>query len=87
MYIFSQKCEFSLKKWQLKTLVVFSAIFVADTKIIFRNDFVAPLKKQVKMFFYFIKKQFKMLVFISCLVFFGVYIHIQYFCDMVRNKL
>ena len=28
----------------LVTLVVFSATFVADTKIIFRYDFVTPLK-------------------------------------------
>ena len=29
-------------------LVVFSLIFVADTKIIFRYDFVAPLKNNDK---------------------------------------
>ena len=33
------------------------------------------------------KKQVKMLVFISWLVSFGVCIQIQYFCDVVRNKL
>ena len=33
------------------------------------------------------KKQVKMLVFISWLVSFGVRIQIQYFCDVVRNKL
>ena len=32
-------------------LVVFSAIFVADTKIIFRYDFVAPLSKTKKHFY------------------------------------
>ena len=41
MYV--SKCEFSFKNSSLKTLVVFSAIFVADTKLIFRYDFVAPL--------------------------------------------
>ena len=31
------------RKIAIKMLVVFSPIFVADTKIIIRNDFVAPL--------------------------------------------
>ena len=35
--------EIYLEKQQFKMLVVFSAIFMADTKIIFRYDFVAPL--------------------------------------------
>ena len=34
-----------------------------------------------------LKKKVKMLVFISWLVSFGVCIQIQYFCDVVRNKL
>ena len=33
------------------------------------------------------KKQEKMLIFISWSVSFGVCIQIQYFCDVVRNKL
>ena len=41
------KCGFSLKNSSLKTLVVLSAIFVADTKIIFRYDFVAPLTSKI----------------------------------------
>ena len=41
------KPEFNLQKEQFKMLVVFSPIFVADTKIIFRYDFVAPLTKMV----------------------------------------
>ena len=46
------------------------------------------LKKQVKMFVFISwKKQVKMLVFISWLVSFGVCIRIQYFFDVVRNKL
>ena len=45
MNVFSlySKCEFNFRNSSLKTLVVFSAIFVADTKIIFRYDFVASL--------------------------------------------
>ena len=31
-------------------LAVFSSIFVADIKIIFRCDFVAPLKYMVELF-------------------------------------
>ena len=44
MYIFSlnSRCGFSFKNNYLKMLVVFSAIFVAETKIIFRYDFAAP---------------------------------------------
>ena len=36
MYIYHEK-------WQFKRLVVFSFIFVADTKIIFGYNFVVPL--------------------------------------------
>ena len=43
--------EFSFKNSSLKTLIVFSAIFVADTKIIFRYDFVAPLRSFGKAFY------------------------------------
>ena len=39
----SQDVNLALKL-HFKMLVVFSNIFVADTKIIFRYDFVAPLK-------------------------------------------
>ena len=39
------------------------------------------------MFFISWKKQVKMLVFILWLVSFWVYIQIQYFCYLVRNKL
>ena len=46
------------------------------------------LKEQVKMFVFISwKKQVKMLVFILWLSFFGVCIQMQYFCDVVRNKL
>ena len=37
------KCKFINKK-QLNMMVVFSPIFVADTKIIYGYNFVAPLK-------------------------------------------
>ena len=45
MNVFSlySKCELNFRNSSLKTLVVFSAIFVADTKMIFRYDFVASL--------------------------------------------
>ena len=45
MHVFSLylKCEFSFKNSSLKTLAVFLPIFVADTKIIFHYNFVAPL--------------------------------------------
>ena len=36
-----------LDEQQLKMLVVFSPIFVADTKIILRYNFVAPLNLRV----------------------------------------
>ena len=46
------------------------------------------LKMQVKMFVFISrKKQVKMFPFISWLVSFEVCIQIQYFCDVVRNKL
>ena len=54
----------------------------------FIRNFNFILMKQVKMFVFISwKKQVKMLVFISWLVSFGVCIQIQYFCDVVRNKL
>ena len=46
MYVFSlmfQDVNLA-RKIAVKMLVVFSPIFVADTKIIFQYDFVAPLK-------------------------------------------
>ena len=39
------KCKSILKKSSFKMLVVLSAIFVADTKVTFVYDFVAPLKR------------------------------------------
>ena len=39
------KCKSILKKSSFKMLVVLSSIFVADTKVTFAYDFVAPLKK------------------------------------------
>ena len=51
---------------------------------IVRKEFL----KNVKMFVFISwKKQVKMLVFISWLVSLGVCIQIQYFCDVLRNKL
>ena len=38
------KCNFIMKKSSFKMLVVFAPIFVADTKITFVYNFVAPLK-------------------------------------------
>ena len=38
------KCKFIVKNSSFKMLVVFSPIFVADTKITFVYNFVAPLK-------------------------------------------
>ena len=37
------KCKFIVKNGNFKMLVVLSPIFVADTKITFIYDFVAPL--------------------------------------------
>ena len=37
------KCKFIVKDSSFKMLVVFSPIFVADTKITFVYNFVAPL--------------------------------------------
>ena len=37
------KCKFILKNSSFKILVVFSPIYVADTKITFVYNFVAPL--------------------------------------------
>ena len=37
------KCKFIVKYSSFKMLVVFSPIFVADTKITFLDNFVAPL--------------------------------------------
>ena len=39
------KCKSILKNSSFKMLVVLSSIFVADTKVTFAYDFVAPLKK------------------------------------------
>ena len=39
-----------LEKLQFKMLVVFLLIFVVDTKIILRYDFVAPLISQTHLF-------------------------------------
>ena len=44
-------------------------------------------KKKIVYIIFILKKQVKMLGFISRLVSFGVCIQIQYFCDVVRNKL
>ena len=38
------KCKFIVKNSSFKILLVFSPIFVADTKITFAYNFVAPLK-------------------------------------------
>ena len=38
------KCKFIVKNSSFKTLVVFLPIFVADTKITFVYNFVAPLR-------------------------------------------
>ena len=49
IYIFYKKIskrDIQFQKYQFKILVLFSPIFVADTKIIFPYDFVAPLKVQ-----------------------------------------
>ena len=40
------KCEFIIKNSSFKMLVVFSPIFVADTKITFVCNFVAPVTVQ-----------------------------------------
>ena len=37
------ECKFIMKNMSFKVLVVFSPIFVADTKITFIYNFVAPL--------------------------------------------
>ena len=37
------KCKFIVKNSSFEMLVVFSPIFVADTKITFAYNFVAPL--------------------------------------------
>ena len=42
------KCKFNVKYSSFKMLVVFSLIFVADTKITFVYNFVAPLKATLK---------------------------------------
>ena len=47
------KCEFIVKSSNLKMLVVLSPIFVADTKITFVNNFVAPLDLHL----YFLKNE------------------------------
>ena len=39
------KCKFNVKNGSFEMLVVFSPIFVEDTKITFAYNFVAPLKK------------------------------------------
>ena len=39
------KCKSILKNSSFKMLVVLSSIFVADTKVTFAYDFVAPLKR------------------------------------------
>ena len=53
------------------------------------NVFVKLRKKGCSwgIFIFILKKQVKMLVFISWLVSFGVCIQMQYFYDAVRNKL
>ena len=38
------KCKFIVKNSSFEMMVVFSPIFVADTKINFVHDFVAPLR-------------------------------------------
>ena len=43
------KCKFIVKNSSFKMLVVFSPIFVADTKITFVYNFVAPLRKDIKV--------------------------------------
>ena len=41
------KCKFNMKNSCFKMLVVFSPVFVADTKATFVYNFVAPLKTVV----------------------------------------
>ena len=43
------KCKFNVKNSSFEMLVVFSPIFVADTKITFVYNFVAPLKGSVRV--------------------------------------
>ena len=43
------ECKFIMKNSSFKILVVFSPIFVADTKITFVYNFVAPLNKQFEI--------------------------------------
>ena len=43
------ECKFIMKNSSFKMLVVFSPIFVADTKITFVYNFVAPLNKQFEI--------------------------------------
>ena len=43
------KCKFIVKNSSFEMLVVFSPIFVADTKITFVYNFVAPLKASVRV--------------------------------------
>ena len=41
------KCKFIVKNSSFEMLVVFSPIFVADTKITFVYNFVAPLRESI----------------------------------------
>ena len=43
------KCKFIVKNSSFEMLVVFSPIFVVDTKITFVYNFVAPLKGSVRV--------------------------------------
>ena len=43
------KCKFIVKNSSFEMLVVFSPIFVVDTKINFVYNFVAPLKASVRV--------------------------------------
>ena len=43
------KCKFNVKNSSFEILVVFSSIFVVDTKIDFVYNFVAPLKDGVEL--------------------------------------
>ena len=52
------KCKFVVKNGSFEMLVVFSPIFVADTKITFVYNFVAPLKAVLLLLTMFLSYQY-----------------------------
>ena len=81
------KCKFNVKNSSFEMLVVFSPIFVADTKITFVYNFVAPLKNLLLLLFKFHYHGFKLLSYIFDLSF-GVenlFLRNSYFCVTPKN--